>query len=249
MRSFVPLLAFLALSAATTASAASPPPDVEFRWRARDVYKELLIGSCEAPPSFNRVELLAGEQQKVRTFEAAVLSSARAQLDIARADVEFQLKVETSCYNDSDLWFANSHVQHSRGVIKHGLGRLKALAPALSPTLPPSILGAKQGPEFRHLVRQLIESSSSNCRISARAENAEILAPARAEIRRFRERLEGTAHAIHYDIAEADANLERSLMIPECMEPRPEAGEELVRELLTGAMQHIAAIETILKSN
>jgi hypothetical protein len=76
------------------------------------------------------------------------------------------------------------------------LGRIPVLAPQVAASPPAGMDAAAPGrAEFRYLVRRLAGAFVRLCRISARAKNDEILAPAQAELSRFRARLEGTSHA------------------------------------------------------
>jgi hypothetical protein len=117
---------------------------------------------------------------------------------------------------------------------------MEALVPGLT-ALPASIapLPPSRSAGFRSLVRNLVEYLQPLC---AGADSDQILAPARAELARFRQRLQDTPYAAHFDLAQADGLYERSITSAECIDAPPLPPAEASRAALQETRRQIARI-------
>lgn len=238
-------------AAPVTAISNAPAPstssrtDAEFRYRARELYLALNMESCPARPMPRRALLLATERQVTHALEARMAAApAGFHLAAARGDALYEIAADSRCWEDSDPGFAAMHVRMAREAAQAGLGRIAVLAPQVAGAPPPGEDAAAPGrAAFRYLVRRLAGALAPPCAMSGKAGDDEILAPARAELSRFRARLEGTSHAIDYDLAKADANYLGSITVAECVEPSTRAPAALSREALAGVRRQIARLE------
>jgi hypothetical protein len=221
--------------------------DAEFRWWAGQVYDALNRESCEPDPALRRSVLLAQENEAVRTFERRLEpTSLGAHLSIARSDSLYRLAAENGCSADSDPRFARLHVQRARDDARIGLERMETLASPLAASLPAVRASARRTAQFRYLVRGLVEASQPRCILSNSMGNDDIMAPARAELDRFRSRLQGTEFAIQYEIAEADVAYDHEMTMVECADPAPTPPAELSRNALEAFRRQIARLESLV---
>ena len=234
-------------SAGEESAADAAVAGAEFRQAARDVYEAVSRESCVADPALRRAVVLARERQAVGAFEERMRATPlRFHLDAARSDVRYALAADGGCWEDSDPRFARLHVQMARERAAAGLRRMEALAPALAASLPTTRVSAAAGAEFRHFAREAAEALQAPCAPSSSAAD-EILAPARAEVQRFRTRLEGTDHAVHFAVAEADTAYLHSITIVDCdPEPDPLPTTEARRQALERVRRRIAELEARL---
>lgn len=238
------------LTALLLAGCAPPLPTpealAEFRSQARDVHGALTMPSCDGRSALDRRALLGEESRRMVALEARMPGPLRIHLDIARADVAYAHRVDQSCSDDSDPTFARRHVEQAKGTIEAGLENMERLAPTLvaPPDQPKS--DPPDGAAFRRAARRLVELSRPRCEMSTRAENEEIMAPALAELGRFRQRLEGSRHAAFYDIAEADVAYEHTIWMVDCQDPGSKPAAELEPALLAEMRTEISALEARL---
>jgi hypothetical protein len=196
-----------------------PPVEAEFRGHARVMYESLRKPSCQAPPGFDRATRLNEEYRAVRAFERQTQATpAQFHLEIASADAAFEQARSEGCWSDTDLVWANSHVEMTRRHVRASLDRLRAMASSLDRD-PNRLAVPSEAPEFRYLVRQLVRSARQQCQITTLAGNSEVMATAWAEIDRFRASLEGGPFAAHFDIARQDVAYELSITMVECADP------------------------------
>ena len=216
----------------------------EFRFHARDSYRALTTESCRPDPALRRELVLASERRAMRAFEARMASTPLgSQLTIAREDAAYALASEHGCWDDTDPDFARAHVEMARNQFSAGLRRMEELAPALAASLPATAAPEANRAALRWRFYQLAESVIAPCPLSTRADNDEIMAPARAELRRFRQRLEGTTRAIHFALAEADAAHHWSIYQVSCVDPGSGPPAEASRDALAAVRRNIGAIE------
>lgn len=221
-----------------------------FRYLARAVNEALLTESCAPDPALRRATVLAGEYAAVRAFEQRIGSDApRLHWDVARSDVAYRLASGgLGCWEDSDPRFAARHVEMARDSVRSGLREAEQLAPNLvalpgsTTALPPADSAA-----FRFLVRRLVEYLQPLCRITEAGGDDPILAPAREELGRLRQRLEGTFYGPHFDLAEADGRYERSITMAECSDSPPIPAAEASRAALQETRRQIARIARIAR--
>lgn len=211
---------------------------------AAAAYRAINMESCERRPALRRAIVLASEREAVRAFEARMAATPLGfQLAVARGDALYALAAEHGCWSDSDPRFSRLHVQMARDQASAGLRRMEELAPALAASLPMMAMPAPDRAEFRYSLRSLIEATVAPCPISTRAENDEIMAPAREELRRFKHRLEGTPHAVHYALAEADVAYHWSITSVSCGDPGSGPPADVSRDALASIRRRIAAVE------
>lgn len=230
-------LAFLPLAAAGCTESKPDPialqAAAEFRFNARDVYEAMLMPSCPPVPARRRAPLIAAETEAVRRFEAkAGLGPMRFQLDVARGDVERALSIGENCWADSDPAFSDIHTRMVRERVKGGIEQMERLAPALRSLPRSSGVPVDRGVAFRALTRELVELVNPQCQIDTDAGNDTIAAPARAELARFKQTLNGSPFRLHFDMAEADADYLRSLTSVECIDPSPNVALDSSRYML-----------------
>lgn len=224
-----------------------PAAEAEFRWHAREMYKSLLMPSCGAPRGFRRADLLRPEQAAVVAFEReASGTKLQSHLVLARSQVARALKRDGGCWSDEDMRFARLHVETTRSDVRNGLARMQALAGSVGAPAPGG-LSIGRGADFQHRVRDLVRSSRARCPITIRGDNDRIMAPARAELARFRQRLAGTPYAGHFDMAQADVAFEDSINVVECANPSSSPAAQASREALTNVKRQIAALETSIR--
>jgi hypothetical protein len=239
----------LALLVAGCAEKPIPTPErlAEFRSEAREAYGALSIPSCGLRAALDREALLADERRRSAAVEARMPGPLRVHLDIARADVAYADRAEERCSDDSDPEFARRHIEDSKRMIAANLSNLERLAPALvvQPDQPKA--DPPDGAAFRRAARDLVELSRPRCPMSAGATNEELAAPASEELGRFRARLEGSRHAAHYDIAEADVAHAQRDSVVDCQDSAPRPDAELRAALLAEMKAAIAALEARLK--
>lgn len=219
----------------------------EFRYEAGEVYENLTMESCEPNPALRRAVVLGSEGEAIRAFERRLRGTPlEFHLAVARNDATRRIGANRGCWADSDSEFAKIHVQMARDGVQGGIQRLEALAAEIADSLPVVNAQAGDAVEFRSDVRRLVGVFWAPCTMSSRAGNDEILAPARAEVSRFRQRLDGTAHAIHFDLAWADAAYIWSITEVSCDEPDTGPPAELRREALGEIRRQIAELEARL---
>lgn len=219
----------------------------EFRYEAGEVYENLTMESCEPNPALRRAVVLGSEGEAIRAFERRLRGTPlEFHLAVARNDATRRIGVNRGCWADSDPDFARIHVQMARDGVRGGVQRLEALASELADSLPEMSARADEAVEFRYQARRFLEGFEAPCPMSSRAENVAILAPARAELQRFRQRLDGTAYAIHFDLAWADAAYIWSITEVSCVEPDTGPPAELRREALEEVRRQIAELEARL---
>lgn len=222
----------------------SSAADAEFRWLAGEVYQALNMESCVPDPALRRAVVLARETGAVRAFERRMTATSLAfHLDVARSDAVHGLAADSGCWADSDPRFARRHVQMARNQVWSSLARMETLAPALADSLPMVRAFAPEAAEFRYFVRRLVEASHPRCALSATADNEVIMAPAQAEVSRFKHRLDGTSYAVHYDMAEADVEYDHAISVVDCAEPEPGSTAQLSRDALDHVRRQIVRIE------
>lgn len=234
------LLLALALLPLAAAGCGESKPDpvalqaaAEFRFKAREVYEALLMPSCPPTPARRRVPLIAAETEAVRRFEAKAGSGPlRLQLEVARGDVERSLSIGENCWADSDPAFADIHTRMVRDRVKGGIEQMERLAPALQSLPRSSEVPSGRGVAFRALTRELVEMVNPQCQIDTEEGNDTIAAPAKAELARFKQMLNGSPYRLHFDMAEADADYVRSLTSVECIEPSPNVALDSSRYML-----------------
>lgn len=219
-----------------------------FRYEARGVYEALLMESCHADPTLRHTAALGRENAAIRGFEGRVQSLPPGHhLEIARSDIAYQ---QTSgmlgCWENSDPRFAERHVQMARERVRNGLREMETLAPQLA-NLSSSTAGLEppSSAQFRSLVRTLVASLEPLCPIDDAVSDDQILAPARAELARFIQRLQGTPYALHFALAAADAQHERSMTVAECLDPASGRAADAARHTLGETRRQLARIAAI----
>jgi len=224
------------------AAAGAGREDANFRYLARGVYEALLTESCPPNRTLPRARVLTPEIAAVRAFERRTGSGpARFHVEIARHDIAYrQASGALGCLDDSDRRFAALHVERARDRVRLGLREMETLAPRVT-ALPASLaaLPPSRSAEFRSLVRTAVENLQPLC---AGPDSDRILAPARAELARFRRRLEDTPYALHFDLARADGLYERSITVAECIDAAPRPAAEASRAALQETRGQIARI-------
>lgn len=229
----------------------SQPTDARIRYYAQEIVRDLEQPSCAAlgvPPGFDRAKALAPEKAAVEQFKARTRGSAAYfHFIVGEADGRYEDKSRSGCWNDSETWIADRHVQDSKTATKARLEALEKLAPHVThPALAPQIGSPEATAEFRFRVRQLIESSRPRCRLTKHADNELVSAPAKQAVARFRRELEGTEYALHFDIAEGDVNLFHAISMVECDDEGSEPANYWTSRLLSGAEKQIARIRTMI---
>lgn len=188
----------------------------EFRYVARETYKTERSRSCEAPFT-NYALVLKDEVMAIRAFEAQNrLTAADFHLSLARADVDLN---QDSCWADNDARFAARHVEMARGSLVRGLGTLTELATSLPKNVPSDTLPAATSAAFRAQIVQLVDAVHPLCPLSGDVNDEQITASAAARLADFKHNISYTAYALHFAIAEADAQFRRSTTVAECASP------------------------------
>jgi hypothetical protein len=95
-------------------------------------------------------------------------------------------------------------------------------------------------------VRQLVELLHPLCQITIAADDDQIMAPARAELRRFRLSLR-SPYAENFDLAEADALYERSITSAECTDPGRSPAAVASGNALQETRRQIAGLATVTR--
>ena len=223
----------------------SQSAEVEFRAHARRLYHDLRTPSCaDVARGFDRFAMLSGEQASVSAFERRIeRTPLHFHLEVARADAAYELSIG-GCWADSDVRFANMHVEMTRKSVKAYLERMNTLVASAAPFR--RVAPAAQGAKFRFHVRELQEAIHPRCRISNTTENQEIVLPARLEAQRFRNRLRGSPYALHWDIAEADSAYLRSISIVECAAPDDAPAATLRQARLAHVKRTIGILEATM---
>lgn len=202
-----------------------PPVEADFRYSAREAYKMVLMESCQRNPAFARSKVLAPEIALLDQLEAdSAESEAGYQLEIARSDIETS---GAGCWSDSDPRFAQRHVEMAREGFAGAYEHLVSLAPQLSGPRPHDALPSETGAAFRKAVSALPLTGRVMCRISEHRGDRWIMGPAWRAVSAFRESLQGTAYAAHYDMAREDAVFIESITVVECAAPSRAAPEEV----------------------
>jgi hypothetical protein len=185
------------------------------------MYASLRMPSCKAPPGFDRRAKLEDEYQAIRSFEQQTrLAPAGSHLAIASADAAFEQANGEDCWMEySELVWAEKHVAMTKEKVRGTLRRLRAIAPSLHRSAPGDGADSDNAAKFRYLVRQLVAFARPLCRLTASAENEQVMGPAQAEIARFRQGLDGSAFAAHFDVAQADVAYELSITNVDCADP------------------------------
>ncbi|MEA3014221.1 MAG: hypothetical protein QOD42_2766 [Sphingomonadales bacterium] len=219
--------------------------DARFRHVARSVHEALLIGPCQPDPAPRRAAWRAGENAEVRAFEERIgPGPPRFHWEVARSDVEHRRDSgDLGCSDEADSRLAASHAGMARDRVRLGLQELERMAPGLA-ALPASAAAPPlpDGAAFRLLVRRLVEHLQPFCVLTTAADNDRIMAPAKAELARFRQRLEGTPYALDFDLAEADGLYERSITVAECGVLGDDPAAAVSRDALDEARRQIAGI-------
>lgn len=229
----------------------SQPADARIRFSARNIVGDLEHPSCAAfgvPPGFDRAKALAPEKAAVEQFKARIRGSAAYfHFIVGETDARYEDKAQSRCWNDSETWIAERHVQDAKTATKARLEGLEKLAPDVRhPAHAPEIGSLDASAEFRFRVRQLIESSRPRCGLTKHAHNELISAPAKQAVAAFRRELEGTEYALHFDMAEGDVNLFHAISTLECGEEGSEPANYWTRRLVSGAEKQIARIRKMI---
>ena len=220
--------------------------DGAFRFRVRDIYVELLGARCATAGKGDLSRLLAAELIRLKAFEKRLRPRIRAEWLIAREDAVYEHAIGRRCHDEPDAKSRRREVRESRDQIAFQLRRLERVAPRLRITRPEARVGMARGAEFRYLARRLAGLVESGCQISDKVDNDIVLAPARAEVMRFKSRLQGTPYAAHYAVSESDADFENHIYEGECIAPRSNPPAELQQQWLSMAREQIAAIEAVM---
>ena len=175
-------------------------------------------------------------------------AGARFHLAVARADVAYRKANGTlGCWSDTDPSFATRHVEMARSTVRSDLAALSAQAPRLTAlSFPTQTLLPPDGAGFRSRVRTLVEFLHPLCQITTAGDNDQIMAPARADVRRLRERLQSSSSAGEFDLAEADALYERSITSAECMQAGESTATATSRNALAETRRQIAPIAAMV---
>jgi len=202
--------------------------------------------SCSGKPSLRRAVVLAKEAEAVKAFEQRMRSTpAASQLGVALDDITWlQASGPRHCWADEDPVFAKMHVQMARHGVTGGLRLLDTAQRGLGSLGDAKYLTLPRGAEFRSIVKDLVQATNPLCGISADSDD-QILAPARAAVTDFRRRLQNTPYALHFAIAEADAEYEASITQVECADYGPDTPTELTAEALRMSREWIARASAI----
>ena len=190
------------------------------------------------------MDLLKPEQREVSKFEESISGTpAQFHFEAAKADADLEVAMGEGCWAEhNDFAVANRHLKMTQDDVRASLDRMRDLSRSLPPP-PPTPLSATDGAKFRSLVRTLVETSRPRCQWTVKADNAEIAAPARAELSRFRDRLKGSRYAAHFDVAEEDVAYEYWMVRTECDDPGRKEPDKLSARLLADVRKRIAQIE------
>jgi hypothetical protein len=189
--------------------------------------------------------LLQPEHAAVNEFEQSVKGTpAQIDFEIAKADVTLELAQNPgNCWAEyNDLAVANAHLKMTQDQVGGTLARLRSLSSSL-PQIHLTSMAAKDGAQFRSVIRRLVRRSRPRCQWTVKATNAELFAPARLEIARFRSKLDGSVYAANFDLAEADIAVEDSVVRVECDPPGRGDPKELSARFLSDTKNQIAQIE------
>jgi hypothetical protein len=202
------------------------------------------VEGLQPPAGFQRAELLKPQKAAVEAFQSAIKDTpAQFHFDAAKADAAFEVAKREGCwaeYNDPQV--AQRHLKMTQDDVRVGLARMEQLAPSLTEPVRTNV-SAADGVEFRALVRDLVRTSRPRCRQTVRAENENVLAPAREEVSQFRSRTASSGYAPHFDIAQADIEYYDSISSVECDDPSRESPAKVRREFLDSVRRQIAAIQ------
>jgi hypothetical protein len=243
-----PLLALVLVVLATAgcgggeADPAALEAAAAFRYNARGIYLALLSESCPPDRALDRPAWVTREDSAMRRFEAQAGSGAVGfQLDVARSDAIY---LKAHCRDESDHVFFQSAM--SEDGVKIGLREMQELAPLVA-KLPQKLseVSAEGGVEFRAIARQLVAINARLCQSDRDVEEEVILAPANAEFGRFRQRLQGSPFAVHFDVAEADIRYERSIWTVDCVEPEVNVAAEVSRRALEGTRRRVKRLRAM----
>lgn len=221
----------------------------EFRYYARHAYEALTIESCQERPALRRDLVLAREKAAMTALEERVRSHpAGAHLALARSDVHYAREVGgLGCWEDSSADFAAIHVQMARNRVRGGLIEMQRLASAAAPVPISGNIASSSAARFRSSARELIALLQPLCP-STPADNARILAPAKAELARFRKNLQETPYALHLAVAEADALYERSITTAECVDAPAVPPVQASRSALEETRRRIGSLATLARA-
>lgn len=228
----------------------SPSVEAEFRWHAREMYASLRMPSCEAPPGFDRKAKLENEYKAVRSFERQTHATpAQIHIEIASADAAFEQAKDEGCWMEySGLAWAEKHVEMTKESVRGTLDQLRDIAPSLHQSALSDVTGSSNAPEFRYLVRQLVQFARPQCQLTTTAGNEQVMGPAQAEIARFRKGLEGTPFADNFDVAEADVAYEISITMVECTAPGRAELAQASRDAVVSVRRELAAIGRLVQN-
>jgi len=246
---FLMIFQMLFPAAGEAMPASDPMADAEVRSIARKIYGDLSRPSCSAPPGFDRKARLGEARAAVTAFEARAAGTGLAfPLAVARADAAYEQAHVGGCWVDDDIDFAEMHVEMTRETVEGGL---EMLAPLLTRTPSSSFgpLSAEDSAAFRAEVSDLTRLVRPLCAITTRSDNDAIVAAARAEAARFRQRIEGTPWALHYDLAEEDVVYWNRQVMMDCADPGATAPDVESAEMLADARGRIAALESEMRAH
>lgn len=194
--------------------------------------------------------MLKDEHYAVRRFEEQTEATpAHLHLQIASEDAAFEQARGQGCWMEySESVWANKHVEMTKENVRGALGRLQAIAPSLH-DLPPNVGTAKNASMFRYLVRRLVSFSRPQCPLTTRADNNRVMEPALSEIDRFRDTLEGTQYADHFEVAQADTAYELSITVVECAAPGQTEPTSISRRAIADARHQVAALGRLIRTH
>ncbi len=211
------------------------------------MYRNLLRESCPPQTALRRAAVLAKEAQAVKAYEQRTRSGPAAEnLAIVQSDIAYEQASNTlGCWADTDPAFAQMHVRMARDGVTARLKELAKGGPALLPLGSAESLAPGRGAEFRALARILIQSVDPRCAIARAVDNDHILAPARAEVAGFRQRLRASPYDLQFAIAQADVDYEDSTVTVECADPSAAPVGDLTAEAIRETKRQIAGLTAI----
>jgi hypothetical protein len=213
-----------------------------FRYNARGIYLAILAESCPPDRALDRPAWLTRGDSAMRRFEEQAGSGAvRFQLDVARSDAIY---LQAHCRDKSNRLFFQSPM--SENHVKIGVREMQELAPLVA-RLPHKLseVSPERGVEFRAIARQLVAINSMLCPSDRDVEEEVILAPANAEFRRFRQRLQGSPFAVHFDMAEADIRYDRTITSVDCVQPGVNVAAEVSRRALEETRRRVKRLRAM----
>ena len=141
-----------------------------------------------------------------------------------------------------ELVWADKHVAMTKETVRSALGRLHAIAPSLHQGAPSGGAVSGNAPEFRYLARQLVAFTRPQRQLTTTAENEQVMAPARAEITRFRQGLEGTDFADQFDVAQAGVAHELTVTTVVCAAPSQTDPQSISDEAVAIVRRQLAVV-------